>query len=71
MYLVFNKNGNTPRHIHTTQEEARSEAERLARVNRGEEFFILEAIASVKIKEFEWREIRNELATHCENGIAF
>lgn len=58
MYLVFNKNGNTPKQIHETESSAKTEAERLARNHRGEEFYVLEAIATVKLNEFLWTDLK-------------
>ena len=42
-WLVWNPNGQAPTHPHESEELAVKEAERLARVNRGQQFFVLQA----------------------------
>lgn len=42
--MVWNPNRNQPTYRHDTQAAAETEAERLARGNPGEHFFVLEAV---------------------------
>lgn len=39
---------------YATEQEARKEAERLARVHRGSTFIVLQAVAGVKTSDVEW-----------------
>lgn len=43
-----------PNMQHATEHDARAEAERLARVYRGQTFVVLEAIASVTASDVRW-----------------
>lgn len=43
-----------PVYRHETPEEANCEAERLARLNRGQEFVVLEAVAKVCVSDVVW-----------------
>ncbi len=58
MYLVWKRHGGNPTHIHESIESAKAEAERLARLFKNDEFFVLEAVASVKIKDVEWKNLK-------------
>jgi hypothetical protein len=43
-FLVWNENGYPPKFQHETLHSATQEAERLARANRGQRFYILRAL---------------------------
>lgn len=43
-WMVWNPNRNQPVYRHDTEASAETEAERLARLNPGEQFFVLEAV---------------------------
>lgn len=53
----------TPNHRHTSPASARQEAERLARLNPGAEFVVLQAVAQVVKTELAWTkyEIDNDI----------
>lgn len=55
-WFVWNPANRAPRVKHRTKEAAQREAERLARANRGEEFIVLESLATVRLPEqpVEW-----------------
>lgn len=42
-YLVWNPKGQNPKALHSCESSARMEAERLAKLNPSEEFYVLEA----------------------------
>lgn len=44
-WMVYNPKGNPPRCTHSSRELAVFEAERLARHNPGEHFFVLESVS--------------------------
>lgn len=46
-WMVWNPNGRQPRYEHINRQSADMEAERLARDNPGEQFFVLKAVAGV------------------------
>ena len=46
----------TPVYRHATEELARMEAERLARVHPGQEFFVLQAIGKCVKSDVQWSE---------------
>lgn len=48
-WMVWNPNGNTPRYTHQSYESAVTEAQRLARVVEGEQFYVLHAVAKAMI----------------------
>lgn len=61
-WMVWRDNGHAPTRKHATEAEARSEAERLARVNPGAELHVLQAFASCKKLDVMWRgEFPNEV----------
>lgn len=53
-WMVWNENANAPRVKHYTLEAAETEAERLARYARGQEFFVLQAVGRCVVKDVEW-----------------
>lgn len=44
-WIVWNPNGRTPTRTHETRRGAEIEAERLARLNRGQRFIVLQSIS--------------------------
>lgn len=49
--LVWNPEGNMPRHRHDDHQSAVTEAKRLAKANPDQEFFVLVAVSRVKMKD--------------------
>lgn len=45
-WLVWNPDGNMPRHRHASFMDAETEAKRLARNNPGQEFFVLRPVSA-------------------------
>lgn len=59
-YLVWNPNTGQTRHKHMTLQDAKDEARRLARNNRGEEFVVLTpcvSLQAIDVVETEFDEI--------------
>lgn len=50
-WLVWNPKGRAPTHRHASEASATDEAERLARVNRGETFVVLESVCSRQVDD--------------------
>lgn len=50
-WFVWNTNGRAPAFKHETAESAKTEAQRLARAHRGEEFIILQAVGGAVLKD--------------------
>jgi hypothetical protein len=44
-YVVWDPRGNSPAHRHSFEYDAREEAERLAQLNPGQEFYVLHAVS--------------------------
>ena len=44
-YVVWNPRGNSPTYRHSFDYQARAEAERLAQLNPGQEFYVLHAVS--------------------------
>jgi len=55
-WMVWNANGGKPTFKHPTEESARLEAERLARLNRGQVFIVLESKAQCVVTDVAWFE---------------
>lgn len=55
-WLVWCEGGDASTYKHDTELSARTEAERLAKLNRGRTFHVMEVIASVKVTDVMWRE---------------
>jgi hypothetical protein len=53
-WMIWNKKGTAPKVRHTDIRAAKCEAERLARLNPGERFIVLEAIGSCIKRDVEW-----------------
>lgn len=53
-WLVWNPEGRAPTYQHDSEESARSEAERLAKLNPGQSFYVLETVGCVKKIEVQW-----------------
>jgi hypothetical protein len=59
-WLVWSPNGLAPpRFRHDTKQAAETEAVRLARLNRGEEFFVLEAVSSARVQDVQLTDLRS------------
>lgn len=61
-WLVWNPRGGAPTHQHPTLHQARAEAERLARMNPGQDFFVLATVGRAKKVDVEWMELNVEAA---------
>jgi hypothetical protein len=55
-WMIWNPMGHAPTYKHVTPESARAEAQRLARMNPGSEFYVLRAEAKCQLNEFRWEE---------------
>lgn len=53
-WLIWNERGSTPTVRHETKASARAEAERLARMNPGQSFHVLELVGTCKRVDVEW-----------------
>ncbi len=60
-WMVWNPMGRAPTFKHRTKGGAQLEAERLARLNRGETFFVLEAVSMSKAVDVETTTLRMEI----------
>jgi hypothetical protein len=56
-WMVYGGYLSDPVFKHESEQDARTEAERLARKHPGNKFYILEVIAMCQLKEFEWTEL--------------
>lgn len=52
-YLVWHEDGGEPRQKHADQHLAEREAERLARVNPGDRFYVLAPVAAIRRSDIE------------------
>lgn len=55
-YFVWSPRGRVPSFEHPTAQNAKIEAERLARLNPGEKFMVLQSIAECEKVDVTWRE---------------
>lgn len=62
-WMVWNPQGTQPVHQHETEQSAIAEAERLARLNQGQRFYVLEAT--------ELRVVDPMTRVHLERGMPF
>jgi hypothetical protein len=53
-YLVWAEGGGTPTHKHATEQDARAEAERLARAHPNAVFCVLGLIGAAKKSDVQW-----------------
>lgn len=53
-WMVWNERRDVPSHKHPSAEEARREAERLARTNPGQQFHVLELMATCSKNDIQW-----------------
>jgi hypothetical protein len=61
-WLVWNENGRVPMYRHDTLESAQTEAERLARANPGETFYVLEAVGLRVVDNMKRIDFRKDVA---------
>lgn len=59
-YMVWRKETRQISYEHLTIESAKAEAERIARINGGEEVYILKQIAAVKLNDVQWKKLDTE-----------
>lgn len=52
IFFVWNPSGGQWKHKHTSYDSAQGEAQRLAHLNPGQEFFVLGALGSAKIEPY-------------------
>ena len=52
-WLVWNPKREVPTHRHNTKQSAINEAERLARLQRGDTFYILQAVQAISISDIQ------------------
>ena len=57
-WFVWNPDNRTPKHKHETKGLAIAEAERLARMNRGETFVVLESVCARRVDDMLRIEMR-------------
>ena len=55
-WLVWNEQGDPPKLKHATLENAKREAGRLATLNPGQQFHVLQVIATARFARVEWLE---------------
>ncbi len=53
-WLIWNERGGPPTVKHATKSEARAEAERLARMNPGQTFHLLQLVGTCRRVDVEW-----------------
>lgn len=70
-YFVWSPSGHIPTFQHDTAASARTEAERLARNNPGQEFFVLTKVARAKKVDVEWVEFVRPSEEFEESQIPF
>jgi hypothetical protein len=57
-WMIWNPEGNMPRFCHDTEAAAETEAERLARLNPGQSFYILEAVQRYRVDSLQRMHLR-------------
>lgn len=57
-WFVWNINGNAPRYRHESARNATAEAERLARLNPGETFIVLQSVCARRFDRMERIDLR-------------
>jgi hypothetical protein len=53
-WMVWREGGGSPQKQHLSEGAARAEADRLARIHRGDRFHVLRAVASCRVVEVQW-----------------
>lgn len=56
-YVVWNPQGRTPTYKHSTEELARTEAERLARNNPGQQFYVMAPLGLARRVDVEYKQL--------------
>ena len=59
-WIVWNPQGQNPKHRHANPELARKEAERLAFQNPGQEFIVMLAIGKAIKRDVDWVEVNED-----------
>lgn len=54
-WFVWNPHGNVPSFEHPTEQNAKIEAERLARLNPGQKFLVLRSVGEVVKNDLIWK----------------
>ncbi len=60
IWFVWNSRGGYPFARHQTEESAKSEAMRLASINRKETFYVLKTVGTMRAVDVEWKETKEE-----------
>lgn len=53
-FVVWNPAHGLPRYQHGTLAQAKAEAERLARLNPGSEFIVMQSLGSARVNDIAW-----------------
>jgi len=70
-WMVWNPDGNPPKYRHDTEAAAETEAERLARLNPGSRFFVLEAVGLRCVDNMHRIDLRKPLSVEQSDDIPF
>ena len=57
-WFVWNEKGAAPRFKHPTQDSAVTEAKRLARLNKGEQFIVMQSVCMVQVTDIVIEDLR-------------
>jgi len=57
-WFVWNENGNAPTHKHDYFQLAEKEAERLAKMHRGQTFIVLQSVCALVVNEVQKTDMR-------------
>lgn len=60
-WMVWNPEGNSPKHQHWSRESASAEARRLASLNPSTDFYVLEAVGFARKVDVEYRQLDCEV----------
>ena len=63
-WVVWNPSQGLPRYRHTTIDEAKAEAERLARLSQGQKFYVLQALGVAEVE-------KAKIYRNLDDGIPF
>lgn len=58
-WMVFNPQAGAPVYRHPTEKAARTEAERLARINPGQTFYVLQTVGKARKTDVEYTLIQD------------